>query len=127
MTNRQHIWSMLVSRLDQWVTRQDIDFVGGTAADRRMREIKENLPAEYALDVRRAANGTYEYRLRQVSLDPEKRNQRYDWQCVQCKSYPRAVEELQPAVDPRYRLGKCACGSTLFRSAKPVEREEVAL
>lgn len=111
MTNRQSLWDLLASQEGKWVPRENINFVGGNDAGRRMREIRADLMAnpEYRLDERRRADGQYEYRLMKVPPEAQKVNAEAIWRCRKCSA--RLVGISMASIDPRWRLAKCqGCG-----------------
>jgi hypothetical protein len=110
VSNKTDVWNLLLSRLDTWVTRTEIEFVGGAEGMRRLRELRDGLYAQgYSLAVRTsAADGrTQEYRLSKVaSLEAVSETEpRTRWRCVKCGFRPS--EGTQPSMDERWRIGPC--------------------
>lgn len=118
MGNAQDLWALLTSRLGQWVSRDDINFVGGSDASRRMREIRERLSTvgTHRLDRREDAKGRFEYRLTQIAPELQANSLRHRWKCVKCGQAPLAYADTQASMNPNFRLGKCVCGSTLYEA-----------
>ena len=114
MGNRQDIFLLLQQREGEWVSRDDINFVGGEDAGRRMRELREDIAkqGQYRLDERVDGHKRLEYRLVKIAFDMNettdaKRIERYKWVCTTCDSHPPSMDKTQPSIDPRWRLGPC--------------------
>lgn len=123
MTAQADLLRLLRSRAPNWVSRDDINFTGGEAADRRMRELREQLASagEFRLDERRDRNNRLEYRLVEVPRNESEKDraERTRWRCTHCGSHPLTLASTQPSMDPRWRLGKCvACRKrTIYKQA----------
>jgi len=129
-TNRQSIFDLLRARDGQWVSRADIDFVGGHDAGRRMRELEAELGSsgQWRLESRESEGRLLEYRLVALAPDPAAQRERQRWVCTKCDSFPYSSENLQPTMDPRYKMGRCPrCkGKTpsIFKMLHPVPKGE---
>lgn len=121
MTKGTDIYHLLVQREGQWVTRDDINFVGGEDAGRRIRELRDPIAAAgvYRLEERVDTERRLEFRL--VKIEPidlaadedtqVQQRQRYRWACIECGSYPAGATIA--SIDPRWRMGPCgACRNT---------------
>lgn len=125
MSAQGDLWKLLTGRLGQWVPRDDINFTGGEAADRRMREISEMVvrSGRYLLEDRKDARGRKEFRLTERTA-PEteaEKVERNSWACVKCGGAPWSMASTQASMDPRWRLGRCmACRTkrTTFERTK---------
>lgn len=112
MSNRTALWTLLIERQGDWIKRDDLLFVGGVDAPRRMRDLKDDIvkSGQYRLE-ERTVDRVIEYRLVELPPDPERKSQRYLWRCSSCQSHPQDYMLTQPSLDPRWRLGKCGiCG-----------------
>jgi hypothetical protein len=109
MSKAQDIFTLLKEREGTWVTRDDLNFVGGSDAARRMREMRDNVSTsgQYRLDERLDQQKRLEYRL--VKIDPHGTDAlaRTQWSCTKCDSYPSDMKTLQPSMDPRWKMGHC--------------------
>ena len=110
MSNRTDLWNLLIQRAGDWIAREDLDFTGGTDAQRRMREIREDIVAsgQYRLEEKKGAQGVVTHvRLIEIQHDVPVQSQRYQWRCVKCHSHPADFMNTQPTLDPRWRMGPC--------------------
>ena len=114
MTNTQDLYQLLRSREGQWVSRADLNFVGGLDTGRRMRELRQQIGrgGVERLDERPGPDRALEYRLVNLSSAEKQQNlERFNWVCAKCESYPLSMSVLQPSIDPRWRIGPCGkCG-----------------
>lgn len=109
MTNRQDIYNLLRTRAGTWVSRDDLNFLGGQDTSRRMRELEEDVArsGEWRLESQRDAQKRYEYRLMPIIPDPPTVVGIY--RCVKCGSRPGSVTVA--SIDSRWRIGHCpVCG-----------------
>jgi hypothetical protein len=111
VSNRTDVWTLLLQRLGTWVTRTEIEFVGGAEGMRRLRELRDTVYLQgYSLTQRQsAADGrTLEYRL--TKIEPTLRSVDAGpvviWRCLVCGGRP--AEGTQPSIDPRWRIGRCS-------------------
>lgn len=105
MTKREDVWNLLQQRLDTWVTRSEIDFVGGLEGSRRLRELRQVIPGGYVLDERTDSDGHSKmYRLRKVDQEPIANDPYY--RCNGC-GVTRRKSALLASIDQRYRIGHC--------------------
>jgi hypothetical protein len=93
MSHRSQVWNLLVRYEGQWVTRAQIEAVGGAEGTRRLREIRERITG-FSIDVEGDR-----YRLVRFTTSDS------DLACAKCGAPPN--EPTQPSVDPRWRLGRC--------------------
>jgi hypothetical protein len=112
MTNRQDIWNLLVSRAGEWIDRDDLNFVGGEDAARRMRDIRNDVIAsgEWRLDERKDDRKRIQWMLVKIApLNEADAPQllRHRYRCTNCQSIPFDYMHTQPTLDPRWRMGKC--------------------
>lgn len=108
--NRRAVWDLLRDRLDQWVTRAEIDFVGGAEGTRRLRELRDSVHRSgYAIDHEvNPITRESRYRLREVEQQPEDAEV---WVCGGCGTRTRKGL-TERSMDERFRLGHCVgCGS----------------
>ena len=129
-SNRQSIFDLLKAREGQWVSRADINFVGGEAADRRMRELVSVLSTsgDWRLESREGERRVLEYRLTAIDASPQEKRERLQWVCAKCESHPWDVRLLRATMDPRYKTGRCPrCkGKTpsIFKMLHPTTKTE---
>lgn len=112
MTNRSDLWNLLLAREGQWIDRDNIDFVGGAEAGRRMREIRADIAkaGSFRLDERRNAKGRFEYRLQRIPVEEVAPDAPEIWRCRNCHSRV-ARSQTVASMDERWRLGRCpSCG-----------------
>lgn len=109
MSNRNDLWALLLARKGEWIAREDLNFVGGYDAVRRMRDIRQDIIAsgQFRLEERKAEGGVIEYRLIELEPDPASQNARFLYRCAKCGSHPTDYMTTQPSIDPRWRLGTC--------------------
>ena len=125
MTNRTDLWALLIQRAGDWISREDLDFTGGTDAQRRMREIREDIVSsgQYRLEEKRGANNIVTHvRLIQIESDTPKQGLRFIWRCVKCSSHPADYMLTQPTLDSRWRMGPCSIcpdKNATFRKSTP--------
>lgn len=103
MTARNEVWTLLLSNEGQWLTREDIEKVGGLESMRRLREVRSSaLATGYEFEQRQTIGNLLEYRL---VRHPGRR----DWVCTKC-GVDVPGYDLQPSTDERdrYRLGHCS-------------------
>lgn len=103
VSNRSAVWSLLLARQGSWVTRDEIESVGGYEAMRRLREVRSAaLSQGYSLQ-QREVKGLLEYTLVPI----EEQAKADGWVCAKCGAKP--VGQPQPSTDTldRYRLGWC--------------------
>lgn len=126
-SNRADLWSLLANRMGQWIDRDDINFVGGSDASRRMRELKDSvlLSGTHRLEERRDDSGRYEYRLVEIPLEARNHPERQRWECVKCGTRPLDFSQTKASLDPRWRLGRC--GVCNNENATYRERREARL
>lgn len=108
-TKRSAVWDLLRSREGEWVTRAEIDFVGGAEGTRRLRELRQSIhKAGFTLDVQvHPITRESRYRLRVVEDDDPNATL---YECANCGLRQRA-NHLTRSMDERYRIGDCpACG-----------------
>jgi hypothetical protein len=107
VSNRLDVWNLLVARQGEWVTRAQVEQVGGLESMRRLREVRGMaLGQGYSFDQRKT-DGLLEYR-----LDALTEQVRSPWSCVKCEGQPAG--HLQPTTDTadRWRTGWCVlCGN----------------
>jgi hypothetical protein len=106
MGTREAVWTLLNSRLGDWVTRAEIDFVGGAEGTRRLRELRTFVAGTGMTIENRVryhdGQRQEEYRLvRYVEPDPVAGR----WVCTKCGAPPTGV--TTNSMDPRWRLGHC--------------------
>lgn len=102
-TNRQDLWTLLQAREGQWVNRDDLNFVGGEDAARRMRDIRKDVErsGQWILDERKDGRHRIEWRLSKIERHtPE----RLKWACTACGTYPQSYERTMATLDPRWRM-----------------------
>lgn len=105
MTARSEVWALLAANEGRWVSRAEIEKVGGAESMRRLREVRTAaLASEFTFEQRQTIGTLLEYRL--VNLHSHERS---PWRCTKCGA-PRSDLDLQPSTDARdrYRLGPCA-------------------
>jgi hypothetical protein len=110
VTNRTALWGLLTQRLGEWISRDNIDFVGGGDAARRMRELREAVlnSGTHRLEERRGKDGRFEYRLLEIPVEQVRVNERRFWRCVKCGSPPMDFAQTMAAMDERWRMGRCS-------------------
>ena len=118
MSNRADVWNLLRKRSPLWVSRYDLNMVGGLEATRRLREVRADAPTfGYEIQDRPSKDGkTLEYRAMPISEEPDRNEQGEAWKCVACGT---SGHRLHSTVDPRFRLGRCsACSDSkaVFRA-----------
>jgi hypothetical protein len=106
MSLRTQVWDLLIAHEGEWLPRSEIEKVGGAEATRRLREIRNKA---VGFDIQRHGDT---YRLIRTTVWDA------DLTCVKCGAQP--VNETQPSVDPRWRLGRCPmCGKgAIFEKGK---------
>lgn len=106
MGTRDAVWNLLQSRMGDWVTRADIDFVGGAEGTRRLRELRTFVAGRGMTIENRttylAGRSVQEYRLVR-HREPAPTRER--WVCVKCGAPSTGV--TTNSMDPRWRLGRC--------------------
>jgi hypothetical protein len=109
MSLRSQVWDLLIAHEGEWLTRSEIEQVGGAEATRRLKDIKNKV---VGFDIKRRGDS---YRLVRTTVFEQ------GLTCVKCKAPPNS--ETQPSVDPRWRLGRCPmCGKgAIFEKARPLE------
>jgi hypothetical protein len=118
MTNRSDIFSLLRARAGTWVGRDDINFIGGADAGRRLRELNEDVAksGEWRLESQRDAQNRYEYRL--MPIIPDAPRVKGIYRCVKCGSRPNSV--TMASIDERWRIGQCpVCGKNATFQKSP--------
>jgi hypothetical protein len=107
MGSRDEVWNLLQSREGDWISRADIDFVGGAEATRRLRELRtfvagHGMSIENRMTHDEQGRRREEYRLtRYAQPDPVTGR----WACTKCGAPPTGV--TTNSMDPRWRLGVC--------------------
>ena len=106
MSKRQNVLNLLLARKGEWVTRAELEFVGGFEATRRLRELRTWAEgAGYTIEFREDKAGDPIYRLSQMESVSKDKVEDW-WFCQKCGGR-RAKEWTQPSMDPRWRLGPC--------------------
>ncbi len=123
MSNKRDVWGLLLKRQDQWLSRAEIEFVGGPEAMRRLREVRsEAFSAGYEVQSRPGPGNSDEYRM--VRLAPGVSPIRSTLRCVKCWNAP--VGTVSPSVDPRWSLGRCVVcdrSDSIFASKTAYEQQ----
>lgn len=97
MSLRAQVLDLMFKNEGVWLTRSEIEKVGGAEATRRLREIRAKA---VGYDIERKGDS---YRLVRTDAGDQ------TLICLKCKSNPNS--ETQPSMDPRWRLGRCPlCG-----------------
>ena len=121
MGNRSDLWTLLNDREGQWVSRDNIDYIGGHDAGRRMREIRESLATSgsHRLEERKDGEGRMSTGWSR-SATSEASNLRYRWWCVKCKGHPPDYGRTSATMDERWRMGYCSiCRAKAIFSQQP--------
>jgi len=108
MSSRTQLWTLLTNRIGEWVSPDDILFVGGPDATATMRGIVRSLKdsTTYQLEERRNQHRQTEYRLTPLAEESsEERNRRMAWRCNVCGNPPGSMP--QTTMDLRWRMGNC--------------------
>lgn len=121
MTNRQALWDLLLARQGQWVNRDDLNFVGGEDAARRMRDIRKDVErsGQWILDERKDKRARIEWRLTKIDRAVPERMQ---WTCTTCGSYPQDFARTYASIDPRWRMAErcwaCRTSPATYKKAE---------
>lgn len=102
MSSKSDVWTLLLRRKGEWLSRQELEFVGGAEAMRRLREIRvSSHAAGYTIQSRNPGHGADEYRLveRAGYVSPLRPK------CVKCGHTP--TKATQPTIDLRWVTGYC--------------------
>lgn len=115
-TRRTAVHNLLQERMGQWVTRADIESVGGYEAMRRLREVRRQVRSFGLLFETRTdpQTGLLEYRVTRPLVSGPR------WACQKCGRLA-APDSLQPSIDPRWRLAHCPIcrRSTVYQEVTP--------
>jgi hypothetical protein len=105
MTNREAVWNLLQSRVGDWITRAEIDFVGGAEGTRRLRELR-TFVAGHGMTIETRAryhDGQQQQEYRLVKYETAK--VAGHWVCTKCGAPPTGATAA--SMSPKYLLGPC--------------------
>lgn len=103
MSSKSDVWTLLLSRVGEWLSRYELEMVGGAEAMRRLREIRASAyGAGYIVESRSKGKGADQYRLMKI----EARTSPLRPKCVKCGHTP--AKATVPTIDDRWVTGYCS-------------------
>jgi hypothetical protein len=119
VSNQTAVWSLLVAQQGHWVSRAEIEKVGGLESLRRLREVRSQSVARGFIFEQRRKGGVLEYRV--TPLNPQQ-TLSPGWVCAKCGARP--ANDPQPSTDgqDRWRIAWCVpCNNprSIFQREKP--------
>jgi hypothetical protein len=113
MSKRAEVWALLTSRPGEWITRREIEQVGGYEGTRRLRELRGMaFQSGWLFDQRKGEDGTDEYRVRTRDSGPDTSPIQRGWNCAKCGSLPANYPQPSTDLRDRWRIAWCMpCGN----------------